>query len=184
MKQLRVIGLGDYANYYSYFTYGILEGAIRCGAWFRPVHLFQQLDDVIRQIDFFKPHIIVAHCIFNRRPHKREDVFQILRDFRKRYDTKVYYHMGDARAEPRYPHDISDFVDGALVNNLELEKWGGIWGIPCIHWPYMALYQKEIAEVDARFVHKVVFTGSLGAGEGHHAARTDFFEKLRSKVDC
>ena len=183
MKQLRIVGLGDYANYYSYFTYGVLEGAIRCGAWFRPVHLFQTLDDVKSQIDFFKPHIILAHCIFNRRPHKREDVFQLLSDFRRKYGTKIYYHMGDARAEPRYPHDISPFVDGALVNNLELDKWSSIWGVPCIHWPYMALYQKAMAEPDDRFFADVVFTGSLGAKEGYHAERTSFIDELKELLN-
>lgn len=183
MKQLRIVGLGDYANYYSYFTYGILEGAIRCGAWFRPIHIFQDLNSVKAQIDFFKPHIILAHCIFNRRPHNREDVFELLRGFRLKYGTKVYYHMGDARAEPRYPHNITGFVDGALVNNLELEKWSSIWGVPCIHWPYMSLYQEELAWLDDRFAHGAVFTGSLGADDGHHASRTGFFDALKSKID-
>lgn len=175
-KQLRIVGLGDYAGYYSYFTYGILEGAIRCGAWFRPIHLFQELNQVKEQIDFFKPHIILAHCIFNRRPHRREDVFQLLVDVKKRWGTKVYYHMGDARSEARYPHDVSTFLDGALVNNLELHKWSDTWHIPCIHWPYMALYQKEILEADDAFKAAVVFTGSLG-GE-HHEERGEFIRKL------
>ena len=179
MKQLRIATLGDWNKYFSYFLYGSMEGAIRCGAWFRPIPLFYiSLGLVEEQIDFFKPHILMAHCIFNRSPHNRDDVFDLLRRTRRKWGTYVCYHMGDARSEPRYPHDISDIVDLSLVNNGELDKWSRIWNVPCIHWPYPALYQKDIAEVDKRFQADVVFTGSLSQGEGHHRDRTNFVNQL------
>jgi len=67
MKQLRIVGLGDYADYYSYFLYGIMEGAILTGHIFRPVRLMDTTLSLIeRQVDFMKPDIILCHCIFNK----------------------------------------------------------------------------------------------------------------------
>lgn len=188
MKQYRVVGLGDYHNYLSYFTYGIAEGAIRCGAWFRPVPLFgQSLGSVFDQIDFFKPHVIVAHMIFNRQPHNIGHVFEMLRNCRRKFGCKILYHAGDARTEPRYAGDVSDFLDGALVNHGLLEKFSGIWKIPCYHWPYSCLYQKDIADKHPLYVCDISFTGMLSNSQGHvHNERTLFIrkliEKLRSKV--
>jgi len=89
--------------------------------------------------------------------------------------------MGDARKEPRYPHDISHIVDIGLVNNGELDRWSGIWHVPCYHWPYAALYQTEINSFDQRFESGVVFTGGLGGNE-HHAARAGFVDQLKKEV--
>ena len=163
MKQTRIVGLGDYTGYYSYFTYGVLEGAIRCGAWFRPVSLLSQpLLSVREQIDFFKPHIIFAHCIFNRKPHNREEVFDLLRWCRKKLGTFIFYHMGDARTEPRYPQPINDIVDAVLINNGEGKKWSEKWWkVPCYHWPYPCLYQSDISEEMKEFEGDVVFTGGI-----------------------
>lgn len=182
MKQLRIATIGDYSNYYSYFLYGTMEGSIRCGAWFRPIQLLGvDLKQVEEQINFFKPHILFSHCIFNARPEGwRENVLEILKKTRKRWGTFVCYHMGDARTNPRYPHDISSFVDLGLVNNMELNHWKGIWKIPCINWPYAALYQEQIAEKDKRFEYPLVFTGEL-SNQGHHEERTNFISSLREK---
>ena len=57
MKQLRIATLGDWNNYLSYFLMGTMEGAVRNGAWFRPVSLFgQSLEQIEDQIFFFKTH--------------------------------------------------------------------------------------------------------------------------------
>ncbi len=177
---MRIATLGDYHKYFSYFLYGTMEGSIRAGHWFRPIPLFHiPLTLVEEQIDFFRPEIMFAHCIFNRKPHKRDDVFDMLRRIRKKYGTKICYHMGDARSEPRYPHDISEIVDLCLVNNTgKLEEWSNLWNVPTLHWPYAALYQKEIAPVDERYRANIVFTGSLGGNE-HHAPRTLFIKELQ-----
>jgi len=182
MKQLRIATLGDWNNYLSYFLVGSMEGAIRCGTWFRPIQLLGvDLSVVKKQIDFFKPHIILSHCIFNTKPEGwREKIFQLLRDAKKKWGSYNCYHIGDARKEPRYPYDISDFMDLGLVNNLEYERWGKIWNIQCINWPYPVLYQKGISSVDERFKSDIVFTGALGSNT-HHIERTIFIQQLKDK---
>jgi hypothetical protein len=186
MQQLRIATIGDYSKYFSYFLYGTMEGAIRNGAWFRPIQLLNvPLKDVEEQINFFKPHILFSHCIFNRKPREwREDVFRILRSARERWNTFVCYHMGDARSEPRYPHDISEFVDAVLINNGEGDLWTDEWWkVPCYHWPYSALYQENIADINPEFRTQIVFTGRLTTSEDqHHKDRTDFIGKLKKKM--
>jgi hypothetical protein len=143
------------------------------------------LKDVEEQINFFKPHILFSHCIFNRKPREwREDVFRILRSARERWNTFVCYHMGDARSEPRYPHDISEFVDAVLINNGEGDLWTDEWWkVPCYHWPYSALYQENIADINPEFRTQIVFTGRLTTSEDqHHKDRTDFIGKLKKKM--
>lgn len=183
MKQLRIATLGDWNHYLSYFLVGTMEGAVRNGAWFRPIPLFgPTLKQVEEQIQFFKPHILFCHCIFNTAPHKRDDVFAMLRRVKKS-GVFVCYHAGDARTEPRYPGDISGFVSHALVNHGLLEKFSGIWKIPTTYWPYGCLYQSQIAEPDERYACQVAFSGSLSESEGHvHWERTQFLKKLGRHV--
>lgn len=181
-KQWRIVGLGDYANYYSYFTGGILHGAAECGAWFRPVSLFgQSLQAVKDQVNFFKPHIILAHMIFNKKPHDRDHVFEMLRGFRKD-GIKICYHMGDARKLPRYEGDISEIVDMGLVNNSIFDKFSKIWNVPCYHWPYGCMPQNDILNYNSvPNIYKCVvgFTGSLSTNPNHvHFGRTRFVNTL------
>lgn len=185
-SQLRIACLGDYQNYYSYFLYGAMEGAILNGAWFRPIPLFGTgLESVKAQLNFFKPHILLIHMIFNKRPYRQEDVFQILRDVRLRYGTKVFYHMGDARKNPRHPEDISNFVDAGLVNNGLYCEFSNIWHVPCFHWPYPCLQQEKIyhrSQVPEIYHREVVFTGSVDDNM-HHKERADFIKKLKEAID-
>ena len=182
MRQLRICGLGDYRYYYSYFLYGITEGAIRNGAWFRPVSLVgQSLVAVEGQIRWFKPHILLCHMIFNK--ENREQVFELLRKIKKD-GTIIIYHLGDARAQPRYVGDISDIVDFVLMNHGLLKEFSNIWKVPTYHWPYMSLYQKDIAEKEKQFSANVVFTGTLARSEGDiHTERTLFIEKLKERIN-
>lgn len=178
MIQLRIVGLGDYDNYLSYFTYSIMEGAIRCGHLFRPVPFFgHPLDDIKRQILWFKPHILLTHMIFGCSEHHNQSrVLDMLRDMRKR-DIFVVYHNGDARKDPRYYHDISDYVDLGLLNQSNLNHYENIWKITCIQWPYMCLYQEEIQKPTELYKCEMAFTGGL-ASTGVHKERTRFIQEL------
>ena len=181
MEQLRIAALGDYLKYYSYFLYGVMEGSIRLGHLFRPIPLFHTPWELIwSQIEFFRPHILLCHCIFNRKPWPREKVFDLLKMVRKKFGTKVFYHMGDARTIPRYPHDISDIVDFGLVNNADIDTWEDYWDVPCIHWPYGALCQDKIAKRNDDYGAELTFTGGLDSNE-HHADRKNLLEELQEK---
>lgn len=185
-KQIRVAVLGDYINYYSYFVYGVMEGAIRCGTWFRPIPIFHiPYEHIWQQIDFFKPNILFCHCIFNRSPWNREKFLSDLAEWRKKLNIFVCYHAGDARLTPRYEKPINDYVDLVLCNNTNLGFLENIWKVPCINWPYMALYQDQISDVDKNFETELTFTGSLSTKDCesvHHTPRTEFIERIQDKI--
>jgi hypothetical protein len=101
----------------------------------------------------------------------------MLKGFRKKYGTKVIYHMGDARDKPRFNGPINNCVDLALVNRSG-NQFSKIWKIPTIHWPYMCFYQKEIADYDEQYACGMAFTGSLDGGQ-HHKPRKDFINGLK-----
>lgn len=179
MKQYRFVILGNVQNYYSAFIYGSLEGAIRCGAWAKTVQLVDRdVKHIREEIEFMKPHFIIAHMIFGP---LRRDVLQMLHDFRRKYGTKVIYHMGDARETPRYPYPIDEWVDLGLVNHGEYERFSNIWRIPCIHWPYMCFYQKDIVDFDSRYACDMAFTGDL-TESSHHGPRRNFIHNIKNMI--
>ena len=170
--------------YPSYFNIGSLEGAYRNGCIAFPIPILPQHDIsyIQRQINHYKPDYLLCHCIFDTKPWDRDAMFQILSDARKKWSTKICYHMGDARKTPRYPYDISDIVDLGLVNHGEFESFSKTWNVQTIHWPYGCLYQKQIAEKNKRLLCDVAFTGSLDSGE-HHNDRKIFIESLKKRVN-
>lgn len=175
---IRIATLGDWGRYFSYFLAGTQEGAILNGCLFRPIDIRQSKEHILKCLAEFRPHILFCHCIFGKifRPQEQ---FELLSIIRRKYGTKVYYHLGDARTEPRYPHDISNFVDASLVNQTEnLQKFSNIWGVPTYHWPYGCFSQKDIVEPINEFKHDLVFTGRLGGGV--HEGRTKFIKDLKS----
>jgi hypothetical protein len=182
MKQYRVVGLGNYSDYYSFFfLYGLMEGTILNGHLFRAVPLFgQSLANVKAQIEWFKPHIIIGHMFFNRAPHPIEQVFSMLSYF-KRKGVTIFYHAGDARPEPRYPSNISTIVSAVLINHWPVRYSYKVWKVPCYHWPYACLQQKELAEPVNIFKCDLAFTGSLDSNV-HHAPRARFINEIRSKI--
>jgi hypothetical protein len=183
-RQIRVAILGKYTTYPSYFNIGSLEGAYRneCIAFPIPLLPQKEIFYIKKQIDFYKPDYLLCHCIFDKKPWMMVEMFEILNEARKKWGTKVCYHMGDARKTPRYPHDISDIVDLGLVNHGEFESFSKIWNIPCIHWPYGCLYQKKIAYVNQRLICEIAFTGSIDSGE-HHKERKEFIKQLYNKIN-
>ena len=180
MRPYRFVILGNIQNYYSHFLYGALEGSIRCGAWSKTVQLINRsVNDIRNEIDFMKPDFIIGHMFFGP---LRQDVLQMLSEFRKKYNTKILYHMGDARNQPRYPHPIDQWVDLGLVNHGDYQKFSNIWRIPTIHWPYFALYQKEIADYDPMYDCNMAFTGDLDSSK-HHGPRGRFIQQIRNLID-
>jgi hypothetical protein len=178
---LRICTLGDWTKYFSYFLAGTQEGAILNGCLFRPVDIRQSKESILKCLFEFRPHILFCHCIFGN-VFRPTDQFEVLSDIRKKFGTKVYYHLGDTRTEPRYPYDISSFVDAVLVNQTEnLKKFSQIWKVPTYHWPYGCFYQKEIADGNKEFMHDLVFTGRLN-DNGVHGQRTAFIKELRTKI--
>ena len=178
-RPYRIIILGNVQNYYSHFLYGTLEGAIRCGCWAKTVQLVDRtLKDIRDEIDFIKPDFLIGHMFFGP---LRMDVLQLFAEIRKRYGTKVIYHMGDARDIPRYPKPIDQWVDLGLVNHGDYQKFSNMWRIPCIHWPYFSFYQKDIADYDPKYDSNMAFTGDLDSST-HHGPRGQFIQQIKSLI--
>lgn len=182
MRQWRVVGLGNYTEYYSYFLFGIMQGTILNEHLFRAVSLFgQSLNQIYEQIIWFKPHLVLAHMIFNRQPHNINDVMNMLKKVRG-HGIKVGYHAGDARPTPRFEGNITNVVDFALCNHNLMDKYSSIWGVPCYYWPYQALNQPGMGDRDDRFKCQVAFTGSL-EDNIHHAPRAKFVKSLKGRLN-
>tara|TARA_Y100000310_G_C20617074_1_gene781197 strand:+ start:56 stop:1033 length:978 start_codon:yes stop_codon:yes gene_type:complete len=180
-RPIRIATLGDWGRYFSYFLAGTQEGTILNGCLFRPIDIRIDPSMIRNCIKEFRPDIMFCHCIFNN-DIPREKIFEILADTRKGIGTKIFYHMGDYRTEPRYPHNIQHIIDGGLVNHHgpTLNKFSKIWCIPTYYWPYGCFYQKEIAGVNEEFAHPLVFTGRLKLG-GVHNQRTIFIDQIKKK---
>lgn len=177
-RPIRIVTLGDWSNYFSYFLAGTQEGAIHNDCLFRPIDIGLSKEKIINCLAQFRPNILFCHCIFSNNFRPQEQ-FEVLETVRKRFGTKVYYHLGDARTEPRYPQDISRFVDVCLVNQTgNLQKFSDIWKVPTYYWPYGCFKQKEIAVIDPKFRHNLVFTGRL-ASKGVHEGRSKFVQELK-----
>jgi hypothetical protein len=181
-RQLRVVGLGNYGEYYSYFLLGIMQGTFLNGHLFRAVPLFgQSLNQVYEQVTWFKPHIVMCHMIFNKQPHNQKDVLNMMKKIRG-HGTKVYYHAGDARPTPRFEGNITSCVDAALCNHNLMEKYQNIWQVPCYYWPYQGLNQNNIVPVESKFNCSVGFAGSL-ADNVHHSPRARFINGLKQHIE-
>jgi len=181
-RPIRVCCLGDWDYYFSYFLNGVQEGSILNGCWFRPINIRQNWKMIRKNLDEFKPDILFCHMIFGKDEEKVLKNLKELRGLRKRIGTKVYYHLGDARTEPRYPHDISDSVNACLVNQTgNLQYFSNLWKVPTYYWPYGCFYQKEIAAPVKEFRHGLVFTGRLNE-KGIHAHRTKFINDLQKYI--
>jgi len=181
MKQIRIVTLGNWSDYFSHFLMGTMQGSFLNEALFRPVPLFgQTLNAVYEQITWFKPHLVFCHMIFNRQPHNLKDVLKMLTKLR---DTgiKIAYHAGDARDTPRFPENISKHVDFVLINHWPSLRSYNVWQVPCYHWPYASCNQTEISEPMNIFKCDLAFTGNLGGNE-HHAPRTEFIRRLKDYI--
>ena len=181
-QQLRIATLGDFSGYYSAFLYGTMEGTIANGAWFRPIDLFKSdIPSIESQINFFKPHILFCHCIFNEKgPVNRDALFEMLRKVKKS-GVVILYHQGDARTTPRFSGNVSEFISGALVNHSMLNEFSDIWKIPCIQWPYGCFIQESLPDFkNSELICDVAFTGALSDISGHvHYERSQFINDLK-----
>ena len=179
---IRIATLGDWNNYFSYFLNGTMEGAIQNGCWFRPINIRMSKKQIRDNILEFRPHILMTHMLYSQVLKEPPETRNMLGKLKQKIDMKIYYHLGDARTEPRYPHNISNHVDGCLVNQTEnLNKFSAIWNVPCYYWPYGCFYQDTIADPVEEFTYNLVFTGGL-RDKGIHAHRTNFIRELQKKI--
>jgi len=181
---IRIACIGDYTVRYSHFTAGVMEGAIRLGHWFRPIPLLQPIAEIAKQVDYFRPDIIFIHQIFSAY-HEIRLAKQFLKDLRAK-GIKVLLHEGDWRPEPRFKEDISDYIDVGVLNRSNTNSYSDIWKIPCYHWPYPCLQQKEIETAQDKYRADVSFSGNITKRDNPkhpHYGRTEFLEKIGKKLN-
>lgn len=179
---LRIACLGDYENRFSYFTFGVMQGAFYNNAWFRPISITDTLVSIQKQIEYFRPHIIFCHQIFGHF-HDIEEMKGMLEFVKTKYNIRIALHEGDPKSEPRYSFDISKYVDLGLINHREVEKYSEIWKIPCIHWPYFCLVQDK--PLPLKVGTDVIFTGIYSKREEDHVhyGRYEFIEEIKKKLN-
>lgn len=171
---MRIACIGDYSVRYSYFTAGVMEGAIRLGHWFRPIALRQVISEIINQVEYFQPDIIFAHQIID------SSLLAFFENQRSR-GVKIAIHEGDPKSEPRHKSRISRYFDIGLINSSLTEVFSNMWEIPCYHWPYFCLQQSSIETPQERFKAAVSFSGNItsrGDNSHVHYGRAEFLGKI------
>jgi len=187
MKQLRIATIGDYQKWFSYFLMGTGQGTFLNGHLHYSIPIRQKTIDIETQLKYFKPHIVFCHMIFSENLKdicgdliEREHIHEMLAVNRKKLGFKVAYQEGDAKKNPRFPHNASEIIDLGLINSSLYKNYQSILQVPCIHWPYFALNQDKINISNKKFDYHAVFAGnSSSRPEGHlHYGRARFLEDL------
>jgi len=180
---LRIACIGDYTVRYSYFTAGVMEGAIRLGHWFRPIPLKQPIGEISNQVDYFRPDVIFTHQLFGAY-HDLDKAKSLFKSLKKR-NIKIIVHAGDPKHEPRLKDDIRAYADIGLVNRSNTKPYSDTWKIPCYHWPYFCLYQKDIGLFQEKYRADVSFSGNLTKRtdpKHPHYGRAEFIEAIGQKL--
>tara|TARA_Y100000310_G_scaffold279894_2_gene299294 strand:+ start:361 stop:1338 length:978 start_codon:yes stop_codon:yes gene_type:complete len=174
--------------------HGVLEGSIRLGYQAMPLEIQpaanirprEHKDGLLSKIDQFRPHFIFCHAIFDEGKESVWGILEVLQHARKKWGTKVFYHMGDPRYEPRFADDISDWVDMGLFNvkgykadnNADIDllsKFSKLWKIPNCYWPFGCWHINERPKPKGATVYDTIFTGHMST-HPRYRARTTFIE--------
>lgn len=177
-RPLRSLLIGDVDHYPSEFALGVAQAMTLLGHWHSAVSIRQPIAVITKRIVEVQPDLVFAHMLLwsPAGDAHRAELLALLADWRGR-GTRVVLHDGDARAETRYPHDISAAVDLALCNHTADRS---AWGIPQLRWPYGAFVQRRPAAPVEEFRCALAFAGRLGSGL--YAARTALVLALQARL--
>jgi hypothetical protein len=161
-RPLRSVLIGDVDYYESEFAFGVNQGMTLLGHCHLTVNIRWPLHVIERKLRMARPDVIWGHMLLwpPGGPPQAAGLLELMASWRKR-GAIVLLHDGDARAETRFPQDISAAVDLVLCNHLADRS---IWRVPRIRWPYFAFVQEEIAVSGPEFAADLVFAGRLGGG--------------------
>ena len=159
---LRSILIGDTSRYPSEFCFCVNQGMTLLGHWHREIDIRLPIDVVQRMCEIVRPQVLFCHMLLwsPAGPTHTAALLDLCASWRKR-GTRVLIHDGDARAETRWPHDVSESVDLALCNHTADRS---TWNIPQLRWPYGAFTQREMAAPVEAFRCRLAFAGRLGGG--------------------
>jgi len=189
---MRVIAFGKFRSWISFFLHGVIEGTIRNGWQIDRVELENPCSDRVlgahirsikERLVRMKPHYIFCHSIFGEDDEYYPGLFDVLRDVKKEFGTKIALHVGDPRPTLRYPHDISDIVDICLVNT-DLDHYATlchtVYKVPSYFWPFACWQTNNIYYTTMKY--DMIFLGYMSRHE-RYVKRTEFVRKCqRNKV--
>lgn len=137
----------------------------------------QDVGEIAKKLNEFQPDVIWGHCLFWGGPSERAIRMHTLCAEWKRRGAKILLHDGDAKAEARYPNDLSNAVDLALCNHTYDRS---VWRVPSMRWPYCAFYQHDIADPVPEWACDLFFAGRHGGGI--YQQRTEMLSELAQRM--
>lgn len=175
-RPLRSVFLGD-LSYCSAYRLGITQGMSLLGAWHRDVNIRDGMSKIDQHVREMRPDVIFTHMLLWP-PANKTPVYELLsaaEAWRREWNAAVIIHDGDPRERTRFPHDVSDAVDLALLNHSRVAEE---WTVPTIYWPYAAFVQDEIGEPVPELQADLVFAGLMREDGNIYGPRTDFIKKM------
>lgn len=179
-RPLRSVLIGDVDYYPSEYAFGVNQAMTRAGHWHTSVNIRHDLGAISKRVHEMQPDVIWGHMLLwaPGPSSKMVDLLCALSDWRAKWGTKVFLHDGDARAETRFPEDVSPAIDVALCNHTADRS---AWKIKQLHWPYFAFDQSTLADPDPAFACDLAFAGRLDTGPLYQP-RTELVLKLKQRL--
>lgn len=177
-RPLRSVLIGDADHYPSEYIFGVNQGMALLGHWHTTVSIRNPLGIIEKRLAEVQPDIIWGHMLLwaPGGEYVTHSLLSVCQHWKDR-GTRVVIHDGDARAETRFPHDISSAVDLVLCNHA-LDR--SAWGIPAVRWPYFAFHQERVAPFNPDFAADLAFAGRRGGAM--YAERDAFLDALHKRL--
>lgn len=174
---MRSLMLGDCHHYASPYMRGVAQAMAILGHPHLEVSLRQPAEVIEAHVDDWHPDIVWTHMLMWPPPGSPPvaELLRIVRGAAWR-GASVVIHDGDAKAATRYPHNIGDWCELALVNHGYDRS---AWGVPTLRWPYFAPVQEEIAKPVDELRCELFFAGTFGGAL--YSARTELLEEVRRR---
>ena len=162
---LRSLLIGDVSHYPSEFIFGVGQGMTLLGHFHSTVDIRTGPATIWQRVEQVQPNVIWGHMLLWSPLGDTDTLLNICEQAKRRWDTRVIIHDGDARAQTRYPVDVRYAVDLALCNHTASRAE---WGVKQLRWPYGAFVQSGIAKYSKDFGCELVFAGRLGDSAMYH----------------
>jgi hypothetical protein len=175
---LRSLMIGDTDHYLSPFIHGVAAASGRLGILHSQVGVRNTFELIMQRIQDVRPHLLWTHMLLwppVESPHA-EILLAACKLARHRYGTKVIIHDGDLKEATRFPRDISDGVDLALLNHRHDRS---VWKVPTLYWPYACFPQDKLAPPVDALRCRLAFAGQVGGGI--YDERSQFIRTLEGR---
>jgi len=175
--------VGDTDHYLSPYVHGVAAASGRLGLLHSQISIRQPFQLILERVMDVRPHVLWTHMLLwppLGSPGPSE-LLHLCFLARRQFGTAVIIHDGDLKSATRWPHDISDSVDLALLNHHHDRS---AWKVPTLYWPYACFPQDRIAPSVFEMQCSLAFAGQIaapGAG-GIYDARSNFLRLVQARV--